>query len=93
MATVTITGGPFTDGKGNPIPGDWQFQPVSVVDALVDGAPHEVHGTLLFDAGTFSVVLPEGTYQFVLITEVEVYSGPVVVNATAGATQTIESLV
>lgn len=85
---TTVTGGPFTDAMGNPLPGDFQFQPVADVDTLTDAAPHEVHGTL--SAGAFSVPLAPGQYTFRLTTETEAVCEPVTVPDVT--TVTVEAL-
>lgn len=97
MAVVTITGGPFTDGQGNPIPGSWQLQPVPSVGSLRDGMPLQAWGRLgdysAPAAGEFSATVAEGTYLFTLRCAVQVIRTTVVVSYANGATQAIETLV
>lgn len=99
MTSVVVSGGPFTDGLGNPLPGDFQFQPIPQTDVtpLSDDEPRESHGTLggflaypfpggaqdLPDPGTFSVTLAEGTYTFRLRLETQVFTAVVVIDHTA----------
>lgn len=103
MATVTVTGGPFTDGQGNVLNGDFQFQPQANVGILADDLPTEIHGSLggwpnlpqapsAFQPGCFSVVLLEGTYYFRLRMQTQVIADIITVDASNGASQTIESM-
>lgn len=92
MSAVTVTGGPFTDGQGNFLPGEWQFQPDPDIGYDADGMPHEVHGFLLVDEGTLSTTLIEGNYTCVIRTEAFYIEQEITVLLSNGASQTVESL-
>lgn len=107
MAEVTVTGGPFTDGLGNVLPGDWQFQPLPIVDEITDDAAIPVQGTLggfssygtgagavitQSPPGEFVVVLAEGNYRFTLRTQIQMVDSSVSVFTSGGTAQTIEAL-
>lgn len=96
MAVVTVTGGPFTDGEGNPLVGSWDLRPVPSVGALNDSAPLPAWGRLgdinAPAPGAFSALVPEGTYTFVLRMAIQVFYGQFNISYSNGATQTIEAL-
>jgi hypothetical protein len=97
LTAVTVTGGPFTDGQGNPLTGSWQLQPVPQQGTLSDAQPLPAWGRLgdtnAPGAGEFSAVVAEGNYVFHLRMATQEVEQLVTVAYSNGATQTIESLV
>lgn len=106
-ATVTVTGGPFTDGQGNTLAGQWMFQPVGVLGFQGDDLPLGVNGTLggwpnvpsqgaspavQASPGEFSAKLTIGTYIFQLRTATNFIRETVEITTASGTTITIESL-
>lgn len=108
MATVTVTGGPFTDSLGNAQFGDFEFMPVPNVDDLAYDLIVPVTGTLggistlqfgvtgpavQFEPGSFSVTLPYGTYDFKLRMPTQYFNGQITLDDTVANPIDIVTLV